>query len=330
MATTLFHHADTLLHDMGLGHPERPDRIRAILARLDGPDFAALERREAPEATRAALERVHPAAYLDMLDDLAPRDGTLVRLDGDTAMNNGTLAAARRAAGGAVAAVDAVLGGTCANAFVATRPPGHHAEPARAMGFCFLGNAVVAARHAQVAHGIGRVAIVDFDVHHGNGTQAIVWDDPSIFYGSTHEMPLFPGTGARSERGAHDTVVNAPLPPGADGTLFRSAMEEAILPRLEAFGPELVIVSAGFDAHRRDPLATLRLEAADFAWVTARLMDVAERHAGGRLVSVLEGGYDLEGLGLSVAAHVATLMGRDPGSIPAIGLSRPDRAATSS
>ncbi|MBE7220100.1 MAG: histone deacetylase family protein, partial [Caulobacteraceae bacterium] len=215
-----------------------------------------------------------------------------------------------RAAGGAVAAVEAVMAGRCANTFVATRPPGHHAERSRAMGFCFLNNAAVAARHAQTVHGAGRVAIVDFDVHHGNGTQDIFWDDATVLYASTHEMPLYPGTGARSERGTHDTIVNAPLPPGADGAVFRDAMEGAILPRLAAFAPDLVIVSAGFDAHRRDPLATLRFEAADFAWATARLMEVADRHAGGRLVSLLEGGYDLEGLSASAAAHVATLMGR--------------------
>ena len=309
MATFLFHHPDVLLHDMGPGHPERPDRIRALLARLDEPGFAALVRHEAPEAAHEALERVHPAAYLDMLRDVAPAGADLVRLDADTVMNRGSWAAARRAAGGAVAAVDAVMTGACSNAFVATRPPGHHAERTRAMGFCFLGNAAVAARHAQAAHGAERVAIVDFDVHHGNGTQDIFWDDASVLYCSTHEMPLFPGTGARSERGTHDTIVNAPLPQGADGAVFREAMESAVLPRLAAFAPDLVVVSAGFDAHRRDPLASLRFEAADFAWVTAKLMEVADRHAQGRLVSLLEGGYDLEGLASSAAAHVTTLMG---------------------
>ena len=311
MATFLFHHPDVLLHDMGTGHPERPDRIRAVMARLDEPEFAALVRHEAPEAAREALESVHPAAYLDMLRDVAPSGEDLVRLDADTVMNQGSLTAACRAAGGAVAAVDAVMRGACANAFVATRPPGHHAERARAMGFCFLGNAAVAARHAQVAHGAERVAIVDFDVHHGNGTQDIFWDDPTVLYCSTHEMPLFPGTGARSERGTHDTIINAPLPSGADGAVFRDAMESAVLPRLEAFAPDLVIVSAGFDAHRRDPLASLRFEAADFGWITRKLMEVADRLAQGRLVSVLEGGYDIEGLSTSAAAHVTALMGSD-------------------
>ena len=310
MATTLFHHSDVLGHDMGAGHPERPERIRALLARLDAPEFAALVRREAPEAAREALERVHPAAYLDMLHDLAPASDSLVRLDPDTAMNRGSWAAAGRAAGGAVAAVDAVMTGACDNAFVATRPPGHHAERTRAMGFCFLSNAAVAARHAQAVHGAERVAIVDFDVHHGNGTQDVFWDDPSVLYCSTHEMPLFPGTGARNERGAHDTIVNAPLPSGADGAVFREAMEGAILPRVAGFAPDLVIVSAGFDAHRRDPLASLALVEADFAWATAALMAAADRSARGRLVSLLEGGYDLEGLAGSAAAHVATLMGR--------------------
>ena len=310
MATTLFHHSDVLGHDMGAGHPERPERIQALLARLDAPEFAALVRREAPEAAQEALERVHPASYLDMLHDLAPTDDSLVRLDPDTAMNRGSWAAASRAAGGAVAAVDAVMTGACDNAFVATRPPGHHAERTRAMGFCFLSNAAVAARHAQSVHGAERVAIVDFDVHHGNGTQDVFWDDPSVLYCSTHEMPLFPGTGARNERGAHDTIVNAPLPSGADGAVFREAMEGAILPRVARFAPDLVIVSAGFDAHHRDPLASLALVEADFAWATARLMEAADRSARGRLVSLLEGGYDLEGLAGSAAAHVATLMGR--------------------
>ena len=223
-------------------------------------------------------------------------------------MSPGTLEAALRGAGAAVAAVDAVMAGEVANAFSAMRPPGHHAERTRAMGFCLFNNVVVAARHAQAAHGAERVAIVDFDVHHGNGTQDICWSDPTILYASTHEMPLYPGTGARSERGDHDTIVNAPLRAGDGGEAFRAAMSEAVLPRLEAFRPDLLVISAGFDAHARDPLANLRLTEADFDWVTRRLMEVADRHASGRIVSLLEGGYDLQGLSRSVATHVAALM----------------------
>jgi acetoin utilization deacetylase AcuC-like enzyme len=309
MTTLLYSHPDVALHDMGPGHPERPDRVRALLERLDGPQFTALVRRPAPEVTREAVERAHPAAYLDMLLECRPQGDALVRLDPDTAMSAGTWSAVSRAAGGAVAAVDAVIERDATNAFVATRPPGHHAERSRAMGFCFLNNAAIAARHAQAAHGLGRIAVVDFDVHHGNGTQDIFWDDASVLYCSTHEMPLYPGTGAAAERGAHDTIVNAPLPAGTEGDRFRETVESAVLPRLDAFAPDLLILSAGFDAHWRDPLANLRLVEADFAWITDRCLDLAARHAGGRLVSILEGGYDLQGLAGSAVAHLTTLTG---------------------
>jgi acetoin utilization deacetylase AcuC-like enzyme len=308
MTTLLYSHPDVALHDMGPGHPERPDRVRALLERLDGPQFTALVRRPAPEVTREAVERAHPAAYLDMLLECRPQGDALVRLDPDTAMSAGTWSAVSRAAGGAVAAVDAVIGRDATNAFVATRPPGHHAERSRAMGFCFLNNAAIAARHAQAAHGLGRIAVVDFDVHHGNGTQDIFWDDASVLYCSTHEMPLYPGTGAAGERGAHDTIVNAPLPPGSGSDPFRTAVTERILPRLRAFAPDLLVVSAGFDAHRNDPLASLTLGEDDFAWVTRQLLAVADDVAGSRLVSLLEGGYDLDGLAGSAAAHVTELM----------------------
>jgi acetoin utilization deacetylase AcuC-like enzyme len=214
-----------------------------------------------------------------------------------------------RGVGGAVAATDAVMSGKHQNAFVAVRPPGHHAEVSKPMGFCFFDNVAIAARHAQRKYGIGRAAIVDFDVHHGNGTQDIFWHDPTVMYASTHQMPLFPGTGAIGERGEHDTIVNAPLASEDGSTKFRAAFENLILPQLQKFAPELVIISAGFDAHYRDPLASLNLKAEDFAWVTRKLMDQAETSAGGRVVSVLEGGYDLQGLKESVAAHVTTLMG---------------------
>ena len=292
---------------MAPGHPERPDRLRAVMKALDAPQFAALTRAEAPLALRADIARVHPAEYFDAIEKAAPKTG-LRRLDADTAMGPGTWEAALRAAGGAVLAVDQVMTGKSPNAFVATRPPGHHAERATPMGFCFFNNAAVAARHAQSAHGATRVAIVDFDVHHGNGTQDIFWDDASVMYCSTHEMPLYPGTGAKSERGDHDTIVNAPLRAGDGGAVFRDAFRSAVLPRLTNFAPDLVIISAGFDAHRRDPLANLMLEAEDFSWVTRELMTLARRHAGGRVVSLLEGGYDLEALSVSSAAHVEGLM----------------------
>ena len=307
MTTLFYHHPAALRHEMPAGHPERPDRIRAIHHALSGEAFAPLVRRDAPEAMLEALTLAHPAEWVDALVAAAPAAG-LVHVDADTVMSPGTMEAARRGAGAAMAAVDAMVAGEAANAFVAMRPPGHHAEKIRAMGFCFFNHAAIAARHAQKAHGMGRVAIMDFDVHHGNGTQDIFWSDPTVLYASTHEMPLYPGTGHLSERGEHDTIVNAPLPSGAGGEVFRATMENRILPRIEDFRPDLLIVSAGFDAHVRDPLASLELVEEDFAWATRRLMEIADRHAGGRLLSVLEGGYDLQGLSSSVAAHVGELM----------------------
>ncbi|HUZ66077.1 MAG TPA: histone deacetylase family protein [Beijerinckiaceae bacterium] len=308
MNTLYLTHRVALAHDMGAGHPERPDRLRAIEARLAADSFDRLIRQQAPLAGREAILRVHPEGHLRFLEELSPARG-LARIDGDTAMNSETLEAALRAAGGAVEAVDSVMAGRADNAFLAMRPPGHHAERMTAMGFCFLNNAAIAARHAQAVHGVKRVAIMDFDVHHGNGTQDIFWSDHSVLYASTHQAPLYPGTGAASECGEFDTIVNAPLRAGDGGEAFRDAMENVVLPRIDAFQPDFLILSAGFDAHRRDPLANLNLEAEDFAWATRQLMELADRHAGGRLVSVLEGGYDLEGLAASVAAHVTALMG---------------------
>jgi len=297
-----------LAHDMGEGHPESPERLRAVDQALEHEMFHLLVRESAPRVATAALTRVHPADYVAAIEQASPSQGR-VQLDADTAMSPGTWEAALRSAGGAIYAVDEVAGGRVDNAFVATRPPGHHAETATPMGFCFFNNAAVAARHAQVAHGLERIAIVDFDVHHGNGTQDIFWRDASVMYASTHQMPLYPGTGARSECGEHDQIVNAPLRAGDGGETFREAFTQAILPRVEAFSPDLVIVSAGFDAHYRDPLGNLNLREADFAWATQRLMAIAQKRCGGRIVSLLEGGYDLEGLGRSVAAHVGALMG---------------------
>ena len=308
MTTLLVTHAACLAHDMGEGHPESPERLRAVDQALEHEMFHLLVRESAPRAAIAALTRVHSPDYVAAIEQASPSQGR-IQLDADTAMSPGTWEAALRSAGGAIYAVDEVAGGRVDNAFVATRPPGHHAETATPMGFCFFNNAAVAARHAQVAHGLERIAIVDFDVHHGNGTQDIFWRDASVMYASTHQMPLYPGTGARSECGEHDQIVNAPLRAGDGGDVFREAFSEAILPRLEAFSPDLVIVSAGFDAHYRDPLGNLNLREADFAWATQRLMAIAQKRCGGRIVSLLEGGYDLEGLGRSVAAHVGALMG---------------------
>ncbi len=307
--TTLFvSHPSSLEHDAGPGHPERPDRIRVIESAFEHERFQMLRRMQAPGLDREALLRVHPTRYIEAIEAAAPAEGR-VRLDDDTVMSQGTWAALSHGVGGAVAAVDEVMRGGAQNAFVAMRPPGHHAETARPMGFCFFNFVAIAARHAQAAYGAERVAIVDFDVHHGNGTQDIFWSDPSVLYASTHQMPLFPGTGAINQRGEHNTIVNAPLSAGDDGAVFQEAMTTRLLPRIEAFAPDLIVVSAGFDAHHFDPLGGLNLVESDFAWVTTQLMDVAERRAKGRIVSILEGGYGLDGLAQSAAAHVQALMG---------------------
>ena len=307
MTTLVLSHPKCLDHLTPFGHPERPDRLRMVTHVLEHERFADLARDEAPLASIEAVARVHPHEFIERIENATPMVN-FVHLDADTTLSPGSYEAALRAAGGAVFAVDEVMAGKAANAFVATRPPGHHAETATAMGFCLFNNAAIAARHARAVHGVDRVAIIDFDVHHGNGTQEIFWSDPSVMYLSTHEMPLYPGTGAARERGAYDQVVNAPLPPGAGSREFREAFDLAILPRMRDFKADLVIVSAGFDAHERDPLANLNLTEADFSWATKEIMAIADGSAGGRLVSVLEGGYDLEGLGRSVAAHVLALM----------------------
>ena len=298
MTTLVISHPACLAHDMGEGHPEQPDRLRAIEGALESEVFQMLARDVAPRAEISAIARVHPLDYIETIRAGTPTQGRTA-IDDDTSMSPGTFEAALRSAGGAIFAVDEVMTQKVRNAFVATRPPGHHAEVATPMGFCFFNNAAIAARHAQAAYGAERVAIVDFDVHHGNGTQQIFWDDKTVMYASTHEMPHYPGTGSIGERGAHDQIVNAPLHAGDGGKAFREAMEIAILPRIEAFSPDIVVISAGFDGHHRDSLANLNLVEADYAWVTRSLVEIAKRRCGGRVVSVLEGGYDLDGLARS-------------------------------
>ncbi|MGR3591343.1 MAG: histone deacetylase family protein [Limimaricola soesokkakensis] len=303
MTTALITHPDGFNHSTPPGHPEQVARLDAVLGALEGMDLLRLK---APMAAEADLLRVHPNAYLDGLHEDVPEHGRR-QLDADTWLSPGSLGAAWRAAGAAIRAVDAVLGGEAANAFCAMRPPGHHAETETAMGFCLLGNVAAAAKHALDHHGLSRVAIIDFDVHHGNGTQDLVEDDPRILFCSTHEMPLYPGTGDPSDTGPHDTVVNVALRAGCDGAGMLAALEEKVFPRVMAHRPELILVSAGFDAHRDDPLAGLMLEAEDFAKVTARICDLAADLCSGRVVSALEGGYDLEALGACAAAHVRIL-----------------------
>jgi acetoin utilization deacetylase AcuC-like enzyme len=306
--TALFTHPACLDHDNGPYHPENAERLRSVLAALETPEFSDLLREAAPEATEEQLLRVHPAAHVAAILAIRPELGESVQLDADTAMGAGSAEAALRAAGGAVAAVDAVMEGWAQAAFAAVRPPGHHAEPARPMGFCLFNNAAVAALHARARWGVQRVAVVDFDVHHGNGTQAMFEQDGDLFYASSHQSPCYPGTGAAWERGVANNVVNAPLRPGSGSAAFRAAWQDVILPELDRFAPGLLIVSAGFDAHKADPLAQLRLETGDFGWITDELVGVAERQCGGRLVSVLEGGYDLDALAASAAVHVRGLM----------------------
>ena len=308
LTVALITHPACLEHDTGPWHPECADRLRAVLRVLEGEEFLPLMREEAPLATVEQLCRVHPSEYVRAILNIAPAPGDSVAIDADTLMSHGSREAALRAAGGATHAVDAVMEGWARRAFAAVRPPGHHAERNRAMGFCLFSHAAIAARHAQARWGLTRVAVVDFDVHHGNGTQDVFHDDPTLFYASSHQYPCYPGTGRAVEQGIAENVVNAPLPPGATGAAFRAAWSDTILPALDRFAPELLIVSAGFDAHKADPLAQLRLETADFGWITERLLEIAALHSQGRLVSVLEGGYDLDALAASVALHVRTLL----------------------
>ncbi len=308
VTTALITHPACLEHDTGPYHPETAERLRAVLVALEAPEFSHLLRELAPMATIEQLSRVHPQAYVEGILSIRPELGEPVQLDGDTVMSHGSAEAAARAAGGACMAVDAVMEGWARAAFAAVRPPGHHAEPNRPMGFCLFNNAAVAAMHARARWGIQRVAVVDFDVHHGNGTQAMFAADPDLFYASSHQSPCYPGTGEPWERGVAENIVNAPLHPRDGSAAFRSAWSNIILPALDEFAPGLLIVSAGFDAHVADPLAQIRLETIDYEWITRQLVAVAEKHCSGRLVSVLEGGYDLDSLAASVTVHVRGLM----------------------
>jgi acetoin utilization deacetylase AcuC-like enzyme len=307
LATLLLHHPVFANHKTAAGHPERPDRYRAVAAALGQAQFDALVREEAEVADLDTARYVHTNRYVDALEAARPSEGYVYLDGGDTMMEPSTWEVVLRGVGATVQAAGKVLDGDVQNAFVACRPPGHHAGAEQAMGFCLFNNISIGARYAQEKHGLNRVAIVDFDVHHGNGTQEIFYSDPSVLYASTHQMPLFPGTGAASETGVGN-IFNAPLAPGDGGAELREAFANKILPALNTFKPELIIVSAGFDAHERDPLGSLRMTADDFAWATRQLMQSAEKNCQGRLVSVLEGGYDLQGLADSVSAHVGELL----------------------
>jgi acetoin utilization deacetylase AcuC-like enzyme len=306
MATLVLSHESYLNHDTGAYHPESADRMRSVMRALGQPGLSGIQREDAPRATAEEIARAHPGDYLEDLVAAIPSQG-LRQIDGDTIVSPGSADAMVRAAGATVRAVNAVAAGEVDNAFCAVRPPGHHAESQQAMGFCLVNNAAIGAFHARAAHGHRRVAVIDFDVHHGNGTQEIFWNDADAFYASTHQFPFYPGTGSRRERGAHANVVNVPLAAGDRGDVFRGALRDEILPALVIFKPDFILISAGFDAHKDDPLGQLGLTETDFAWATGAIMDVARKVCGGRVVSVLEGGYNLDALADCVTAHVETL-----------------------
>lgn len=309
MSTAFYFDPACLDHVTPPGHAERVERLHTILSALSAPAFDALERRRARPADPSEMLRCHTQAHLDAIRAAVPHLGT-VQMDEDTHMSPGSFIAALAGLGQALAALDAVMAGEVTNAFVAIRPPGHHAETEKTMGFCLFGTVAIAAKRALDHHGLTRVAVVDFDVHHGNGTQDLLWNEERVLFVSSHQFPLWPGTGAEAQTGAHGQVLNLPLPPGTGGAGFRAVYEEKVFPALHAYAPELILLSAGFDAHAADPLAQLELGVEDFTWLTEKLAAIAGDHAGGRLVSVLEGGYDLDALAASVAAHVKVLMER--------------------
>ena len=308
MTTLLVHNQSSFMgHETPPGHPERPDRIRIIEETLAQSEFNSLTKKEAPIGEEEDIARAHPISYISKIKESIPTSG-LVAIDGDTSVSSGSWDAALRGVGASCLAIDEVVNQNVTNAFCASRPPGHHAEKTTAMGFCLFNNVAVAARYAQNKYNLDHIAIIDFDVHHGNGTQDIFWNDKTVMYCSTHQMPLYPGTGAKNEQGEANTIVNAPLAANDGGSEFKQAMNDEILPRIEQFSPDLIIISAGFDAHTRDPLANINLEKEDFEWITKKLMELADKTCNGRVISVLEGGYDLTGLSESVAVHVRQLM----------------------
>ncbi len=308
MTTRTYTHEACLHHEPGPGHPESPARLHAVLKALKAPGFEAIDWQQAPMGTENQVLRVHTERYVDEVKALAPRTGTEVLDAGDTVMSPGTWEAVMRSVGAACAGVDDVMARRVANVFCATRPCGHHAEADRAMGFCVFNQAAVAALHAREVHGLQRVAVVDFDVHHGNGTQNSFFKDPDLFYGSCHQSPFYPGTGRRQETGVAGNIVNVPLAPGCDSATFRKGMQSELLPALRKFAPELLIISAGFDAHELDPLGGLNFTDDDYHWITQELLAVAKESAQGRVVSVLEGGYSLQGLASGTAAHLRAMM----------------------
>ena len=305
--TILFTHQSCLLHKVAAGHPENPSRLKVLEALFSDDTFKELERRDAPLGTVDQIALMHSKQYIEEIMRAVP-DNELLYLDADTSLSHGSIEAAMRGCGSVCAAIDALMTENVKNAFCAVRPPGHHAETEKAMGFCLFNNAAIGAAYAREKFNVDRVAVVDFDVHHGNGTQEMFWSQPNLLYASTHQMPLFPGTGAVSEVGEHNNVINAPLLPGSGSFEFRAAFNEIIFPGLKQFSPDLLIVSAGFDAHADDPLASLNLHEDDFSWITSELLSIAEKYSDGRLVSVLEGGYNLEALSSSASVHMRELM----------------------
>ncbi|OOO36983.1 histone deacetylase family protein [Agrobacterium sp. YIC 4121] len=309
MATRLYEHPIFLEHITPSGHPERPDRLRSLNIALEHPNFERLERKEAPQANEDAVLLAHPEEHLlAIMRQIPEEDGEINRVEADTYVSHKSLQAALTGIGAAMAAVDDVFTGAADNVFVAARPPGHHAETAKAMGFCLFNNVAIAARHAQKAHGAERVAVIDWDVHHGNGTQDIFWNDTSVLFCSTHQMPLYPWSGDKNETGVKNNIVNAPLSPNTGSEYFREAFKSRVLPAIADFSPDLILISAGFDAHHRDPLAQINLVGEDFDWATGRLLEMADKYTSNRVVSLLEGGYDLEGLAESAAMHILRMM----------------------
>ena len=302
----LYSHQSGQLHEPGPGHPEAPIRLRTVEAALAAAALPFIERVEAPKASLAQIAAAHPEPYPEMILSAAPDEG-YVRLDPDTVMNPHTIDATLRASGAVCAGIDAVIAGEVGRAFVLMRPPGHHAEADRAMGFCFFNQIAVGTHHAKARHNVEKIAIVDFDVHHGNGTQAIFWDDPDTLYVSGHQWPLFPGTGQEHERGAHNNILNLTFSDGTGGARWRRRMEQEALPAIASFNPDLLLISAGFDAHEMDPLASMRLVESDFTWITERLVEVADQTCDGRIVGCLEGGYHPDALARSVIAHLNAL-----------------------